>query len=226
MPFFLTDIKNSKNIKLFGFVVLILSILNLRDMTTGIHWASFLNSLLGIIGAIFYMRNKKWSANLLLFWAVSQIVIIEPYWNSAQVYNLGFETQFKMRNQSNFSIQLNILGIVYLGYVKLVLLNNLIGSEISLKPFRTDSFLHSILPAAFNIDRIVQLDDEKDWFLLKEINTDSPIYGLVKPKDKVKLKPNETGQILLYRAVENIGDVKDKNSKEDFKTGDIVVSMK
>ncbi len=204
-------------IKKVNFAVFVISISLLNLIFNGVdqELLRLSTSVFGIVGAVFHLLNKKWATYILQIWAYSQIIIIEPYWDNSQIFNFAFGVSF-----DSFGINISILGLIYSGIVKFIFLNHLIGKEIGLTPFRKDSFLAESLPGRFIFERIVRLGEEKDWFLVK--NIESLEYALVKPKNKESLKVNKVGQILQYRVVSNVNEVGSMNKKEDFKTGDFV----
>jgi|SRR5690554_981275 len=204
-------------IKKTGFAAFVIGISVINILYNGFdqEFLKLLTSIFGIIGASFHLLNKKWSVYLLQIWAYSQILIIEPFWDNTQILNITFGVSF-----DSFGIYFSVLGLVYSGIVKFFFLNFLIGKDLKLAPFRKDSFLSELLPSSYRIERIVTLDHEKDWFLIKDLNSIN--YALVRPKNKEQLKLNKAGQILQYRLVSDIALIGDKNKKEDFKVGDFV----
>jgi hypothetical protein len=206
----------------FGIFVGVISLINLTNLRFGLHPVSLVVSILGIIGSVFYLLDKKWAINLLMIWAYSQIIVIEPIWDASQIFKIKFGFTFNEETSKAFSLELNIIGILYVSIVKLVFLNSLIGKEIRLKSFKQDSFLNDFLPCSFTIDRMVSVDKEKGWFLIKQINTDKVICGLIKTKDPGTINPKKKGQILQFRIVENFNKIEDNNSSADYKVGGFV----
>ncbi|MBR8538392.1 hypothetical protein KDU71_22670 [Carboxylicivirga sediminis] len=199
----------------FALFVILISLLNLLYNGLDQELFKLLTSILGIVGASFHLLNKKWSTYVLQLWAYSQILIIEPFWDNTQIFSFTFGVSF-----DSFGINISILGLIYSGIVRFIFLNNLIGKEVNLIPFRNESFLAEFLPSRFKIERIVKLGDEKGWFLVQDIKALN--YALVRPKNRELFNVKKVGQILQYRIVSDIELIKDKNKKEDFKTGDFV----
>ena len=213
-----------KNKNGIGIFVLIVSLLNLANTFYGIHPVSLIISLLGLIASLSYFMKKKWALNLIMVWAYSQIIIIEPIWDASQIFRIQFGFEFNKGTSSHFSIMFNFISLLYLSIIRLVFLNTHIDKVVRLKPYNSNSILNNYLPNSFVIISRVQLDKENNWYLIKQIHSEEPTFALIRPKEKfASFKPEKKGTLLQYRVVKDLDLVKKINSSEDFKTGDFVI---
>lgn len=218
----LLKFKQIKREYIFGILVIIFSLINIHNVFSGIRIESLIVSIIGIVGAAF-MKDKKWAIYLLWIWVYAQLIVIEPIWNASQFLELKLGLTITLKIGTKCFIGVNFVAVVCLGIIKFLILNTLVGKEIKLRSYRQDSFLSEFLPSRFIIEKVVKLNKEQKWLLIKQLDAVMPIYGLICPKNQESLKPKKVGQMLQFRLVKNPDEIEKDNNLEDFKQGGFVL---
>jgi len=199
---------------IFPLVVGAFSVINLTTQHENIISFSALLSIIGILGTILYFTKQSVSIILIYIWVIAQIIIIEPIWNLSQVFNFNFGFNLGTA-KGTYGINLNFIPLLYLGFLKILEANNLIGKKIVFKEFRENEF-GDIFPLTGLISKRVTLANEKNWLL---VNLDSSfIYDnieiqnvLIRRKDEKVIKLKANNQIVFFRLVYNENGVGNNN---------------
>jgi hypothetical protein len=193
-------------------------------------------SITGLAAVFLYFDNNKTYSLLFRIWAVSQTFLLVlylpnetntfltkvPLWKTEQVFELCFYFDLEFHNSSHLEIGINFLGIIYTGIAQLIHLTSLFNTQINLKPLKEDSFLNNYLPSAATFVKRVTLSEEKDWLLVKLDQKDDKKeyeYALIKPKDGTGFSVKKK-QVLNFLLVKDLNSIKEKNNRDEFKTGD------
>lgn len=95
--------------------------------------------------------------------------------------------------------------------------SGLIGKQLSFKKFRQDNRLGDIFPLTGTVLKRVTLSKEKDWLLVHLSSTfdfegNTIEYVLVKSKDGETIKQKAKNQIVYFRLVNDINNIREGNN--------------
>lgn len=181
-------------------LVLIMSVLNIVT-SKNILSISCLVSIIGILGVILFFRQNNISSKLIYTWLIAQVLIVEPLFDFSQT---GFTLSFTLESD-NYTIKINILPLLFLGFLKVMEISNLIGKEIHLLKFR-DNVISDFLPATGKITKRMDFNNDKNWLLI-ELDKQWQYEGkniekvLIKNKEDKPIKLKEKNQIAHLRLV-------------------------
>ncbi len=200
-------------------IVILLSIMNIFSNDHGLISLSILNSLIGIIGSVLFFLKKVNSVRLIYVWIIAQIVIIDPFFDLSQGINfkLGFILGLK---NGDVVLNVNVLAVIMLGFIKILEAANMVGKRITLKKFR-DGILGEIFPINGTITERISLENEKNW-LLVALDKSFDYEGqkihkvLIKRKDDKTVKLKEKNQITFFRLVLDENDLINSSDKSKF----------
>jgi len=199
---------------IFPAIVTLFSIINLTSQYEDIVSFSALLSVIGILGTILYFTKQSIAIIFIYIWIIAQIIIIDPIWNLSQVFNFNFGFNLGTA-KGNYGINLNVIPLLYLGFLKVLKANNLIGKKIMFKEFRESEF-GNIFPLTGIITKRVALGNEKNWLL---VTLDLPFaYDnieiqnvLIRRKDEKVVKLKTENQIAFFRLVYKEHEVSNHN---------------
>ncbi|UOK41635.1 MULTISPECIES: hypothetical protein [Flavobacterium] len=200
-------------------IIILLSVMNISNHTDDLISLSVLNSLIGIIGSALFFLKKPISTRLIYTWIVAQILIIDPIFDLSQGFNFKFGFTLGLKS-GDVGLNINILAILMLGFIKILEAANLIGKRITLKNFR-DNELEYIFPINGTITERISLENEKNW-LLVELDNSFSYDGqninkiLTKRKDDKTIKLKAKNQISFLRIVLNENDLTNTSDKSKF----------
>jgi hypothetical protein len=181
-------------------LVFIFSVLNIIT-SKNILSISTLLSVIGIVGVILFFRHNSISAKLIYIWLIAQVLIVEPLFDFSQT---GFTLSFTLESD-DYTIKINILPLLFLGFLKVMEMSNLIGKEIHLLKFR-DNVISDFLPATGKITKRMDFNNDKNWLLI-ELDKQWQYEGkniekvLIKNKEEKAIKLKEKNQIAHLRLV-------------------------
>lgn len=181
-------------------LVFIFSILNIVT-SKNILSISTLLSVIGIVGVILFFRQNNNSAKLIYIWLIAQVLIVEPLFDFSQT---GFTLSFTLESD-DYTIKINILPLLFLGFLKVMEMSNLIGKEIHLLKFR-ENVISDFLPATGKITKRMDFKNDKNWLLI-ELDKQWQYQGeniekiLIKNKEEKPIKLKEKNQIAHLRLV-------------------------
>lgn len=206
--------------------VILLSILNISNAIHDLISLSVLNSLIGIVGSILFFQKKPISVKLIYIWIIAQIVIIDPIFDLSQ--GLSFKLGFTLGLENgDVGLNINVLPVLLLGFIKILEASNLIGKRITLQEFRA-GILEDIFPTTGTITERISLENERNWLLVTLDNSfdhegQKINKVLIKRKDDKTVKLKEKNQISFLRLVLNEADLIHKSDKASFPFIDWVI---
>lgn len=181
-------------------LVFIFSVLNIIT-SKNILSISTLLSVIGIVGVILFFIQNSISSKLIYIWLIAQVLIVEPLFDFSQT---GFTLSFTLESD-DYTIKINILPLLFLGFLKVMEMSNLIGKEIHLLKFR-DNVISDFLPATGKITKRMDFNNDKNWLLI-ELDKQWQYEGkniekvLIKNKEEKAIKLKEKNQIAHLRLV-------------------------
>lgn len=207
---------------LFPIIVAILSVVNLVQQFSYFGIISTITSFVGIVGVIFFfLRNNKYKL-LFYVWIVVQLLHInityDDYDIGARVTKIIWDAvqsdiSFHLSLTINgFSIQLNLVAIIYLILFRALKISELKGATLTFSKLKADSHFGDDLPVEGIVIDILKVGGEKEWLL---VQLDSSVSNgetkintvLVKRKDEEVIKPKQDGQIVYFRLVDDINAI-------------------
>jgi hypothetical protein len=214
----------------FPVLIAVLSLLNILKHSANFLALTNLLSLVGIVGTILYFKKNNLYKKIIYLWILAQVIVVDreildettgiwinkPFWDLTQVISvkLGFKLT---TNTSNFGINANIATIFFFGLLRILGASGLIGKQLSFKKFRQDNRLGDIFPLAGTVLKRVTLSKEKDWLLVHLSSTfdfegNTIEYVLVKSKDGETIKQKAKNQIVYFRLVNDINNIREGNN--------------
>jgi hypothetical protein len=140
-------------------------------------------------------------------------------WNSIPVFDLhqvlDYTFYFFMQGKGEeLRIALNIVPLFYFAFLKIVELSSLSDKRVTFKKFKDDNSLGDIYPMEGTVLKRVTLSGETAWLL---VEVDKPFgydgeqvkHVLVKRKDGAALKLKNKNQIVYFRLVTDLAEIKE-----------------
>ncbi len=194
----------------FALLVAIASLANLYNCIFSHNIISALVSLIGLIGLIFFLRNKTLANSFIRIWIYAQSFIIEPFYDASQ----GFSFVFGLSG-GNYAVQFNFVVLIYFFLYKLACISGLENKKINLEKFRDDNRFGDVFPITGVVMERVAFFSEKTWLLIcfdKELvyNGNNYSFGMIKAKDGM-LRLESYQQISDLRLVDRPEVIKDGN---------------
>lgn len=210
-----------KKNSLFPAIVIGCSVLEILQSVLGsLSWLALINAAIGIVGAIFYFIKNENYRKLITIWIYLQALILtktvmgieEPIFDLSQFFHLrfGFSLNF---DETSYTLHFNFLAPIYFIVFKKLQLNELIGSQLTLKLYRENEILNHVLPQTITVIEKINFNKSDNWLLSqlsKPIRYNDKIfeYCLIKSKDDVPIVPEQKSQMAYLRLVEEVGLMK------------------
>lgn len=217
----------------FPIFVASLSLWNIVHHYNDLLCLSTLLSLIGIASTMLYLKRINLFKTLIFIWVFGQLIIIDrqvlengiwiekPIWDLTQIFSLklGFNLNTKA---GKFAISVNMVPVLFFGYLKLVEMTSIIGKQLTFKKFKADTKLGDIFPLTGTIRKHITLEQETYWTLVELsspfiYNGESIPYVLIKRKDKQALKIKAKNQIIFFRLVYDVNHINEgTNDSRNF----------
>lgn len=218
---------------IFAAIVLITSVINIIFHYDDFFTLSVALSFIGIIGVILFMKKIPFYTYFIFVWILFQIVLIskyEPNYSSGvikyiPVFDLSQFFSFKLGGSigDTYSFHINILPFFYFALFRIMKISALSGKRVTFKKYRNEYPFGEVFPLGGTIIKRANLNHDKKWLL---VQLDTPIeydskavnHVLIRNKhDDAVIKLNEKNQLVFFRLVYNVDEVKESyNDAADF----------
>jgi hypothetical protein len=164
-------------------------------------------SLLGLTFVGAFLFNKNIYSELLLVWAISQLIIVifpmrNEFFNLSQLINLEVGVTFNARSAQWLHVGIGLPGIFFTALAIKVKMDSIFGTKIRLIPFKNDSVLSEFLPAEAIIEKRIKLGEETSWYVVRFTDSSAVFCALIRGKDSYLIRPGKK-QIVEFWKVED-----------------------
>ncbi len=176
--------------------------------------------MIGVAGIILFFVKNENHRKLINTWIYLQAVIItktvldvsEPVFDLSQFFNLKFGF-FVSLGGTSYSIDFNFLAPIYFLAFKKLQVSELVGTQLTLKLYRSNEVLDSTLPQQITIIEKIDFGKNENWLLAhlsNPINYLNRTFDncLIKAKDDIPIIPGKESQMAYLRLVDDAKLVK------------------